>query len=301
MPNIKRHYSAEKSSYFVRSLSKISHKGWELYVISRILHLLDDPDIEFVCQQQVRKSDGKRYLVDLYFPQLKMYIEVDEAQHFSPDHIQFDKLRQREILEVANIDERRVPVYEPDRKSYRSLSEINSDVKKLLEEIRTRKANLIEAQNFLRWDISDRYNPQNYISSGFISVEENVAVRRQVDALKIFGADFKGYQRGWWDIKGTDKAVWFPRLYTSKNWTNSLSEDGLKITEMRSDKSIISGDGAPETDRVVFGHYKNALGETVYKFVGLFRFDAKASSSLRHVHRRISPKIDIRKFQQDAR
>ncbi|MEK9696045.1 MAG: hypothetical protein VW270_09785, partial [Candidatus Poseidoniales archaeon] len=76
MPNIKRHYSAEKSSYFVRSLSKISHKGWELYVISRILHLLDDPDIEFVCQQQVRKSDGKRYLVDLYFPQLIMYIEV---------------------------------------------------------------------------------------------------------------------------------------------------------------------------------------------------------------------------------
>jgi len=296
MPENSKLHTSDKSNYIVHSLSKISHKKWELYVISRIVHLLDDHDLEFVCQQQVRKQNGQRYLVDLYFPQLGLYVEVDEAQHFTLEHAQFDKLRQREILEAANLEEKRIPVYDRASESYRNLSEINRDVVNLLSDIKSRKLGLVDAGQFVPWNISDRYNPQKYISQGHISVEDNVAVRRQVDALRIFGAKFKGYQRGWWNIKGTNQAVWFPRLYTSKTWTNSLSEDGLTIVEAKTDGAKLDGNGGPDTDRVVFGHYKNALGETVYKFVGLFRFDQKASSLFKRVHRRISSKIDIRHF-----
>ena len=35
-----------KSHFVVNSLSKIRHKGWELYVVSRIIYLLDDLDVE---------------------------------------------------------------------------------------------------------------------------------------------------------------------------------------------------------------------------------------------------------------
>jgi len=45
-----------KDEYILRNFSKIQHKKWELYVITRIIHLLNDPELEFVCQQLVKNS-----------------------------------------------------------------------------------------------------------------------------------------------------------------------------------------------------------------------------------------------------
>ena len=50
-----------KDEYLLKNFSKIKHKKWELFVITRILHLLDDPDIEYVCQQYI-KVKGKAFL-----------------------------------------------------------------------------------------------------------------------------------------------------------------------------------------------------------------------------------------------
>ena len=59
-----------KDQYILRNFSKIQHKQWELYIITRIVHNLNDPEIEFVCQQLIKTKDGKRYLADLCFPSL---------------------------------------------------------------------------------------------------------------------------------------------------------------------------------------------------------------------------------------
>ncbi len=40
----------DKTDYILRSLTKTSKKRWEHYAVTRIYHLLNDPDIEFVCQ-----------------------------------------------------------------------------------------------------------------------------------------------------------------------------------------------------------------------------------------------------------
>ena len=72
-----------KDQYILRNFSKIQHKQWELYIITRIVHNLNDPEIEFVCQQLIKTKDGKRYLADLCFPSLKLYYEIDEAHHSS--------------------------------------------------------------------------------------------------------------------------------------------------------------------------------------------------------------------------
>ena len=50
---IKVNDNAWKADYIVKSLSKIKYKSWELYVVSRFIHTLDDLDVEFVCQQLV--------------------------------------------------------------------------------------------------------------------------------------------------------------------------------------------------------------------------------------------------------
>ncbi|WP_408015001.1 AbaSI family restriction endonuclease [Roseovarius gahaiensis] len=36
-----------KSDYILRSLSKLSSKRWEHYVINRLFHRLNDPEVEF--------------------------------------------------------------------------------------------------------------------------------------------------------------------------------------------------------------------------------------------------------------
>ena len=83
---------SDKEEFIFRSFRKISNKKEELYVITRIFHLLDDLEIEFVCQQKVRKPDGEIYLVDMFFPQFKIYLEVNEAYHLEETQKLFDKL-----------------------------------------------------------------------------------------------------------------------------------------------------------------------------------------------------------------
>ena len=58
---------------------------------NRILHLLDDTDIEYVCQQYINIKGNKHYLTDLCFPSLKLYYEIDEGQHASKEHGDDDK------------------------------------------------------------------------------------------------------------------------------------------------------------------------------------------------------------------
>ncbi len=288
----------EKTDYIIRTFSKIQHKQWELYIVTRIINLLNDYTIEFISQQIVRKNDGKRYLVDLFFPQFNLYLEIDEAHHFDPSNAQHDRLRQREIWDVTSFEEKRIAVFETngfatgnESKIMRDLTDIDNDIDEFVEYIKTSKADYLSKKTFIPWDMGDRYNPQVYINQGFIDATKNVAVQKQVDALKLFGAKYKGYQRGWWDVPNTNLGVWFPRLYRSRNWTNSLSEDGTLIIEEKSDKSPIEYKPKFDVDRVVFGHYKNVLGKTVYKFVGVFRQSKEKSTENMHVHELINKKM----------
>ena len=89
-----------RDEYILRNFSKIKHKKWELYVITRIIHLLNDPDIAFVCQQAIRTRNNRRYLTDLCFPGLKLYCEIDEVQHSLEHHRENDQIRQREIIDA---------------------------------------------------------------------------------------------------------------------------------------------------------------------------------------------------------
>ena len=93
-----------KDQYILRNFSKIQHKQWELYIITRIVHNLNDPEIEFVCQQLIKTKDGKRYLADLCFPSLKLYYEIDEAHHSSSINKLMDEHRQIEFIDATDFE-----------------------------------------------------------------------------------------------------------------------------------------------------------------------------------------------------
>ena len=142
----------------------------------------------------------------------------------------------------------------------------------------------------------DRYNPQIHIKKGHINVKDNVTFLYIRDALELFGYQSANHlQSGWWNIKGTDKAVWFPKLYPNKEWRNAITPDGLTITQERIiDKKKYTTD---DTKRIVFAHYKNILGQTVYKFYGMYELDFKKSTGYKQIFNRVAGKLDLNKIR----
>ena len=88
-----------KKEYIIKQISKTNKKNYENYVVTGIIHGVKSLDLEFTTQQFVKKEDGKYYLTDLYFPQLKLHIEVDENHHIQNEKA--DKLRSTDIVNVT--------------------------------------------------------------------------------------------------------------------------------------------------------------------------------------------------------
>lgn len=147
-----------KDDYLLRNIFKIKHKKWELYIITRILHSLNDPDIEYVCQQFVKSKTGKRYLADLCFPSLKLYYEIDELQHSSQKHQYGDTERKKEIIDATNFVEKRIQIYNSLKRD-RKLKDINYDVDKFVKYIKRRKKFFELKGEKIIWDYKKKYNP----------------------------------------------------------------------------------------------------------------------------------------------
>ena len=108
-----------KDQYILRNFSKIQHKQWELYIITRIVHNLNDPEIEFVCQQLIKTSDGKRYLADLCFPSLKLYYEIDEAHVYG--HDDEDSEMEEKLDAVDEVHAEALRIVENEARAYKGM------------------------------------------------------------------------------------------------------------------------------------------------------------------------------------
>ena len=274
-----------KTDFILRSLAKIRHKRWEMFVVSRILHRLDDVDIEFVTQQLVRLPD-RHALTDLYFPQFGLHLEVDEGHHLEPVNVENDELRLRAIVEATAHDVARIPVVvdQDGVKVERPLEDICKDVEAFIERIRTLKESGQRDGTFLPWDFEERYRPEPHIAKGYVSVADGVLFKYQIDALRCFGFTGEGWQRGAWRIKdGSGDWVWFPRLYPHGMWNNELSEDGSTIYERALGEegraSIAKQLKDTSGDRIVFARRTDSLGQTLYQYVGTFQVNAAASTA----------------------
>lgn len=291
-----------KDEYLLRNFSKITHKKWELFVITRILHRLNDPDIEYVCQQYINPKNTKNaYLADICFPSLKLYYEIDEGQHASAHHIDNDKIRQREILEATDWQEHRIRVYDKEDPSKgRSINEVIEEVDKFICFLKKRKKDIEKMEGIkIRWNFEDKFNPEIYIKQDLINVAGNVVFLNHRDCLRLFGYMGGHYQRGWWSIKEFNEAVWFPKLYSNNQWRNLLSDDRLTITQ----EQIIDGKkirhSLPSNEvRIVFAHYKNVFGQTVYKFYGSFITDWENTDEYVQTFKRISDELDLKKYNK---
>lgn len=266
-----------KTDYILRSLQKIRNKKWEFFIVSRIIHALDDDEIEFVTQQYVRKEGGTYALTDLYFPQFNLHLEIDEPHHETEIEEQKDTLRTRDLVLMTGHTIERLKIKKEKGGPLKSLSEIRSEVDEFVKKIQTQKT---MKTDFLPWNLETRYSPEPVIERGVIKIADNVVFRTQIDAMRCFGFKGSGWQKGAWTIPdGSNDYLWFPRLFQHGMWRNELSEDGTEIHER-----AINSDGKasiekqrldirkqPNRRAIVFAKAKDALGYSLLRYVGTFQ------------------------------
>lgn len=291
--------SLSKQEYIYRSLKKVSHKGREAFVISRILHLLDDDEIEFVTQQVIQLRDGKRALTDLFFPQFSLHVEVDERHHLSKQ--EEDKIREGNIVEVTKHKIKRIKM--SDRKGDRKLEVIRGEIDDLVDQIRKLKKMAIANNMFSPWNLESRYLMGPKKKKGYVDVDDFDEFLLQAEAMRCFGFKGKAYQRGYWRIDDSSgDALWFPRMFRHGMWHNKLINDGKTIIEEAiTEKGIKSVKRQrreftknPEGKRIVFAKIRNPLGQNLFRYVGTFKVSHDLSKKNRVVFHRVSKRESVR-------
>jgi len=263
-----------KKEYIIRQLGRTSNKKYEAYVVTRIIHLLDDFSIKFVTQQYVMRPEG-RALTDLFFPQFGLHIEVDEGQHFVDDNIKADKIREADIINATGHEILRVDVTQ-------SLEKINNNIGDIVQRIKE----LRNSSSFIPWDINSEFNPETYINLGYIDVADNVAFKTIKDACNCFGHNYTGYQRAGASHPNSDTILWFPKLFSNGEWNNQISADEAEIIERNEDAgkakehvlSHLNDKEKYKHKRIVFAKVKGNMGDVLYRFRGLYELDTQGSN-----------------------
>lgn len=261
-----------KLDYISRQLSRASHKKYEYYVVSRIWHILNDISIKFVTQQYVVRPEG-RALTDMYFPQLKVHIEVDEPFH--KKQVLSDNLREADIINATGHEIYRVDVS-------KGIDVVNDEIKKIVSILKDKKSKNID---FKDWDLDAEYNPLTYIEKGYISLTDDCAFKTMVEAVSCFGRQYN--KNGIWkggvkhpkDIHAT---IWFPKLYKNGSWDNRISNDENTIIEEHEDQETNEKHLQAVLDfsnhkRIVFARVKSTLGDIMYRFKGEYILNKELS------------------------
>jgi len=269
--------SMDKKEYIIRQLGRTKNKKYESYVVSRIVHLLNDMDIKFVTQQHITRPNGGRALTDLFFPQLHMHIEVDEEHHKA--NIDKDRVREADIINATNHEIIRVDVSE-------SIEEINDEIDLIVTKIKNKVEELKSKKVFIPWDTEAEFSSQTYIDRGYIDLADDVKFRTIKDACNCFGHDYTGCQRSNAPHPDKDIMLWFPKLYPNEEWNNQITDDEETIIERNEDdekarnhvRSHINQIKGEQHKRIIFARVKGNLGDILYRFRGLYKLNLQESS-----------------------
>ena len=264
----------DTKEYVIAQLSRTKNKKYEAYVIHRIISKLDDFTIKFVTQQYVSRKGKGWYLTDLYFPQIKLHVEIDESHHLT--NLDVDKARERDIVNVTGNHHliKRIDV------ATSNLSEINNRIDKVVLCIQSMRA---KCEGFVEWNYETEYSVESYVEMGEIDATKDIALRTIAEVCNCFGHNYKGWQRGGASHPEPCTILWFPKLYENGEWDNKISDDEEKITEKNKDPGKAADhvqkhlEEEYEKRRVVFARVIGSLGDIMYRFRGVYKLNRCAS------------------------
>ncbi len=288
---------SHKVEYITKLFQKTSSKAIESYCLSRLWHRLDNDEIKFIPQQYVNRHEDKYALTDVYLPQFKIHIEVNEPAHYdSADRINADEQRKQQIEtntghKLFVIDCRQALI-----QIHYQIDEIVQIINSLILE---QKKNGV----FKPWQPDIERNPEFWKAKSTITESDEISFSSIEDICKLFDADFNKTKRGFLRLGGIQHPknkryiIWWPSEKTRQGWVNKLGMDDT-ITETHSDysKRIKHFNDYLNTQelRIVFFHYKDVLGLTSYKFKGVYAYDTlKSAPSTGVVWKRINDTLSF--------
>ncbi|WP_053071853.1 AbaSI family restriction endonuclease [Ornithinibacillus contaminans] len=268
----------DKRDYLVKTFSRTKRKDYENYILTGIWHKLDNMNVKPVSQQYVKRKNGSHALMDLYFPQLHIGIEIDEAYH--KDNQELDKFRMDDIISAVS------------EEAIKDFICLRVDATKTIEDINERIDEIVSiiqdkaSRKEIMWHTYEE-ELNSLKQQEHITIHQGYSFKDIKDiANTIFGKNSKRYQKSWFRVKD-NMWLWCPKLSiiidgnvksAAGGWVNLLAEDWSYIDESHQDQVIVDGRNEQykleikhKRERAVFAKYKDNLGFNRYRFVGVFK------------------------------
>lgn len=297
-----------KTNYLIFQLGRTNKKNYENYCITRIYHLLNRTDIQFITQQMFKRGESKIALADLYLPQLDVWVEIDESH--DENQSDKDKKRTEEVInhkknrfeEIINIEN------EPERIIIinKTLDEINEQIDNIVKKIKEKIIEKEKNKTFVKWKVLFE-QPEFYINKKSINVSDRAAFRTIKEVSDLFNKNYSGFQKGCFDDKKEGKIlVWCPKLKFEKTdngqWDIFISADGNTIEESSklekfNFKGYIDAFNQGYTTRYVFAKFRDSSGIDMYRFRGIFKLNVeRTKKEEKAIWVKIGEEIDLSEY-----
>lgn len=215
--------------YLTETFRRARHKKYESFCVQRICHQLPF-DIKPITQQCVRRPDGTRALADLFFPQFDIFVEVDEPFHLSQK--EQDQMREMDIINVAGLSPRRIPIPVGDPKGEEIVAQVCDEI---AQEIKDLRLKAIAKGTFKAWDPEKENDVRTYLASGFIEVADKAQFPTIIECHQLFGYGLDRTKKTFTGAKTHSVNPGIRVLPASKinsgDWINDLSDDGNTFFE----------------------------------------------------------------------
>ena len=281
----------DKREYLIKTLSRTKRKDYENYVIGAIWHRLNNLEIKPVSQQYVQRSDGKYALLDLYFPQMNVGIECDEAYH--EQNVEPDKIREAKVEQALSALQTGKDFTLIRINANTGVDELEKQINETVEQIES----LYEKYGCPKWS-EEKDSVEQVLDSGVLSLYDNLQFAKIIDIAKCFGRDYKAMQASTFFLD-ENTVVWCPKLAIEMNggfkapsaagWLNVLSEQWDRITTIvPEDKEQQEKYRKPDLKTLVFAQSKNTLGQISYRFLGVYACEKSEGNHKKVTYKRIS-------------
>lgn len=262
-----------KNDYLFKSFAK-QKQSKENYIINAIYSRINNKELKPVTQQCIKT--GKKYRkIDLFFPQLNIGIECDEAYH--------KNRKEKDAQRTIEIQDKLSAVV-LNKKEYRQIRiDATLGYEQLFRKI-NKVANLIKKKcRNLKWESQEEII-KRIKKNDVVRINENITYKTHDEVCSLFGIKARPRRGG--EILNEKYHIWFPKLAVQdengiwrakdKKWNNKLTEDWNTIIEttnknMRRKRS--KNDNYWKTcKRLTFAKTKDLEGTTGYRFIGVFEY-----------------------------
>lgn len=304
----------DKKEYIANQLKKTFGKKYENYCVTRIINKLDNLNVRFITQQMFKRDGEEIALADLYFPQVNVWVEIDESQHLN--QTEEDRIRTQEVIKnnirskLKNLEEVvYIELEEPERINIFDKNRIIT-----IEEINKRIDDIVEKINDRILELGDRFVPwvnvyntaDEFVKKQSIEKNDNAKFRTLQDVSELFNKGYHGNQLAYFNVSKEDNEyAWCPKLKLNEDdfknnlYENEISDDGVYIFESskeKNDKFVLDALKTNEK-RFVFAKYKDETGDFSYKFLGVYILDRNKTMNLnKRSWKKIDSKISLNKY-----